>query len=209
MSRTGPGVAAALLVPFQLFSPNRGQSVYQHRGRALRYPLAKQVGTALVAVTLASCGYHVSGKADLLPASIKTIAIPAWGNVTVRFKLADRLPAAIAREFNSRTRYRVVADTNAADAILTGAVIGFNSYPTIFDPATGRAVGVQLIVNLQVKLTERATGKVLYERPQFEARQRYEISVDPVAYFEESATALDRLAAEVARGVVSAVLEAF
>jgi hypothetical protein len=50
---------------------------------------------------------------------------------------------------------------------------------------------------------------VLYERPQFEARQRYEISTDPAAYFEESSAALNRLAQEVSRSIVSAVLEGF
>ena len=42
-----------------------------------------------------------------------------------------------------------------------------------------------------------------------EVRQRYEISVDQLQYFEESDIALDRVSREVARSVVSAILEAF
>jgi hypothetical protein len=42
-----------------------------------------------------------------------------------------------------------------------------------------------------------------------EFRQRYEIAIDPNAYFEESDMALERLSRDVARTVVSAVLEAF
>jgi len=158
---------------------------------------------------LLSCGYRIGGRADLLPSQVRSIAIPAWGNATVRYKFAERLPAALTREFLSRTRYRIVADPNEADAILNGSVLSYNAYPTVFDQATGRAAAVQLIVNLQVRLTERATGKVLFDRPNFEARQRYEISVDPGAYFEESGLALERLTVEVARSVVSAVLEGF
>lgn len=161
------------------------------------------------ALALAGCGYHVTGKADLLPKTVKTIAIPAWGNVTVRYKLADKLPAALTREFLSRTRYQVVGDPNQADAVLTGTIVRIDSFPTVFDATTGRAAAVQMVVILQTKLTERATGKVLYERPQFEARQRYEISIDPAAYFEESGEALNRLAQEVSRTIVSAVLEGF
>jgi len=164
---------------------------------------------ALAPVMLAGCGYHVSGRADLIPENIRTIAIPAWNNLTPRFRLADRLPAAIAREFITRTRYQVVADPNQADAIFSGAVISYNSYPIVLDNTTGRASVVQMIVLLQMKLTERATGRILYERSSYEARERYEISVDPLAYLEESSTAMDRLAREVARGVVSAVLESF
>ena len=64
-------------------------------------------------------------------------------------------------------------------------------------------------VTLSVTLTERATGKVLYTRPSFEMRQRYEISIDPQKYFEESDTALDRLCRDTARTVVSGILENF
>jgi hypothetical protein len=164
---------------------------------------------ALCLMPLASCGYHVSGKADLLPKRIRTIAIPAFGNATTRYKLSERLTSALTREFISRTRYRIVADPNQAEAILTGAVINFFSYPTIFDPASGRASSVQAVVILQVTLTDRSNSAVLFTRPNFEVRERYEISVDPRAYFEESDAAMDRLSHDVARSLVSAVLENF
>jgi hypothetical protein len=160
-------------------------------------------------ISLVSCGYHVGGKADLLPKRIKTIAVPAFGNVTVRYKVSDRLAAAITRELISRTRYQVVADPNQADAVLTGAVTNFMAYPTIFDPVTGRASGVQVILFMQVYLTDRSTGAAIFQRPQMEFRERYEISVDQRAYFDESDMAMDRLSRDVARSVVSAILENF
>jgi hypothetical protein len=158
---------------------------------------------------LASCGYHVSGRADLIPKRIHTIAIPAFGNATTKYKLAENITAAVTREFISRTRYRIVADPNQAEALLTGAVINFFSYPTVFDPASGRASAVQVNVILQVTLTDRSNNAVLFTRPNFEVRERYEISVDRAAYFEESDPALERLSRDVARSVVSAVLENF
>ena len=42
-----------------------------------------------------------------------------------------------------------------------------------------------------------------------EFRERYEISVDQKAYFEESDPALERLSRNVARTLVSAILENF
>ncbi len=155
------------------------------------------------------CGYRVAGRGDLLPRNIHTIVIPAFANNTPRYKLSERLPIAITREFVSRTRYQVVQDPNTADAVLQGTVSGYNSNPTIFDPATGRASAVQLSVFLDITLRERATGTVLYSRTRMEFRERYEISVDQRAYFEESDTALDRLSRDVARTLVSAVLEKF
>jgi len=60
-----------------------------------------------------------------------------------------------------------------------------------------------------MKLVNRADGKVIFEKPGAEFRERYEISIDPAAYFDESGTAMDRLSKDVARGMVSALLNAF
>jgi hypothetical protein len=158
-------------------------------------------------VASVGCGYHVSGHADLLPARVKTVAIPAFENLTTRYRLTDRIPASISREFITRTRFQVVPDPNQADAILRGAITNYVAYPVI--NVSGRTSVVQMSVFLQLNLIDRETGKVLYSRPSFEARQRYEISQDQIAYFEESDIALDRLSNDVARTVVSAILEAF
>lgn len=158
---------------------------------------------------MVSCGYHVSGKADLMPKSVRTVAIPAFTNLTTRYKLTDRMPEAIAQEFIARTRYQVIPDANQADAILNGTLINYTAYPNIFDQRTGRATALQVNLTMGVTLTERTTGKVLFTRPTFELHQRYEISIDPQKYFEESDAALDRLSRDAARVVVSAVLENF
>ncbi len=126
-----------------------------------------------------------------------------------RYKLSERLPAAIGREFLTRTRYRVVYDPNEADAILTGSVANYLSATTILDQATGRAAGVQISVILNVALTNKSTGEVIYQRNNLEVRQRYEVSIEQRDYFDESEVALDRLSREVARQVVSTILEAF
>ncbi len=172
--------------------------------------MRRPVAALTVAAALScGCGYHVSGHADLLPKRIKTIAIPAFANLTTRYRLAQQLPGALTREFITRTRYQVVADPNLADAVLRGTVVNYTSYPTVLDPTTGRASSIQLNVVMQVTLTDRTTGAVLFSRPNLEVRERYEISVDPSAYLEESDAALERASRQVARAVVSAILENF
>jgi len=163
----------------------------------------------LATLALSGCGYRVGSHSELMPATIKTIAIPAFTNNTTRYKLTESLPGAIGREFISRSRYKIVADPNQADALLTGSVVNYMSSPTIFDQRSGRASGILVMVFLNLKLTDRASGKVLYERNGYEARGRYEVAVDQQQYFDESSTALARLSGEVARQVVSSILEAF
>lgn len=168
------------------------------------------LGIVLAGLLLApACGYHVGGQAALIPDTIHTISVSAFGNATVRNTLARLLPDDITREFHTRTRYTIVSDPAQADAVLTGTLTNFNSMGTTTDPVTGRATSAQVVVALQVTLTERKTGKVLYTQPHYEFRERYEVATDPKVYFDESGTAIERVARDVAHSVVSAILEAF
>jgi Lipopolysaccharide-assembly len=161
-------------------------------------------------VVLSSCGYHVAGQADLVPKTVHTIAVPPFANATVRYKLSDLLPEAVSREFIARTHYQVVNDATQADAVLRGTVINYIAYPTLIDQATGRTSGLQVNVRLDVSLVERSTGKVIFARPNFDAHERYELSVtNNIQYFDESGAALQRLSRDVARDMVTAILENF
>lgn len=162
----------------------------------------------MLALVLSGCGYHVAGTANLLPAEIHTIAVQPWSNVTMQFKLSDYLAESVSRELITRTHYKIVSDPAKADATLTGAVANLFSSAIVADPVTGRSTGVVVVVQVQVKLVDK-NGKVLFQRPNVEFRERYEISVDPRQYFDESQAALLRLSRDVARTVVSAIIENF
>jgi hypothetical protein len=162
----------------------------------------------IFACLLASCGYHTAGQAGLLPKTIVTIGVPAFNNGTTRYKLTDWLPEAISKEFIARSRFKVTA-ASRADAVLKGSVLGYTSNTTLFDQKTGLATSVEIHVALQVTLTERATGKVLFSRPRMEFTDSYEIPLQQGQYFDESDSALDRVSKRVAQQVVSAILNDF
>lgn len=168
------------------------------------------LGCVVAALALSSCGYHVAGSQSLVPKTVHTIAIPPFENSTVRYKLTDLLPQDIGREFISRTKYQIISDPTQADAILRGTVINYLAFPTLIDQDTGRTSGLQVIVRLGVSLTERSTGKVIYNRPYYEAHERYEAAVtNNYQYFDESGAAVQRLSKDVARDVVSSILDNF
>jgi outer membrane lipopolysaccharide assembly protein LptE/RlpB len=162
----------------------------------------------LTAALLGGCGYHVGPQGSLLPATVHTIAIPQFGNNTVVYKLSSYMSEAVTREFITRTRYAVVADPKQADATLYGSIVNYSSGATVSDPTTGRGTGAQITVQVQVRLVAR-DGKVLYTRPNFVFQDRYEISINPGQYIDESQATLSRLSRDLARSVVSAVLENF
>ena len=165
-------------------------------------------GGALAAVS--SCGYHAGGKADLVPKSVGTIAIPTFaGSSTARYKLLDELPQQIGREFIARTRFRILDNPNEADAVLNGRINNAGVAPVIYDPTSGKATNVQATVVVTINLLERVTGKVLYSRPNLMFRQNYSIAVDPHQFFDESGPAFDRISRDLARDIVSSIIENF
>jgi outer membrane lipopolysaccharide assembly protein LptE/RlpB len=166
-----------------------------------------RVFAAWLALTMAGCGYHVAGSVNPLPADAHTIAVAPWKNISTQYKLSDYITEAVSRELITRTKYHVIADATQADAVISGAVANMYSGATVSDPTKG-ATAAQLVVQIQVKLTGK-DGKVLFERPNVEFRERYEISVDPKQYFDESQVAVERLSKDVAKTIVSAIIEAF
>jgi hypothetical protein len=165
-------------------------------------------GVAVALGLLTSCGYHIADTTSALPKTIQTIAVPAFGNTTTAYKVTDMLSEAVTREFISRTKYHITADPSTADATLRGYVTQIFTFPTVYDPVTFRAANVEVHVNVRISLVDKS-GKVLFDRPGMEVRERYEVSVDPTVYFDESEFAMRRLSKDVAKTVVSAILENF
>ncbi len=62
---------------------------------------------------------------------------------------------------------------------------------------------------MDVKLTERATGRILFQRSAFEVKESYQISPDANEYFEESDLGIRRAGERVAQTVVTSILENF
>lgn len=161
-----------------------------------------------MALALGSCGYHTAGKGSKIPADVQTLAVPAFVNQTQTYRIEAVLTEAVVREFNTRTKYRIVTDPADADAVLRGTVIGTQLAPVTYDSNTGRASTALVTVNMKVVFT-RKDGRVLYENSNFVYREQYQISRELSSFFEEQGPAVQRLSQDFARTLVSNVLEMF
>lgn len=156
---------------------------------------------------LAACGYHTAGHVVQLPADVKTIAVPAFKNETLTYRIEQMLTAEVVREFTTRTHYRIVHDDDA-DATLRGTVLSTAATPLTYNTSTGQAASIMVVVSMRVSLTDRR-GKVLYENPAYLFREQYEVSQDLTSFFEEDSPAFRRLSRDFARTLVSNILEGF
>ena len=163
----------------------------------------------MLAAALGGCGYRVAGRANTLPATVRTIAVPAFENQTSTFRLEQRLTSAVVHELLVSTRYRVVSNPDDAEAVLRGVVLRIAGGAVVFDQETGRATTILVTVRMQARLEDRASGGVLYRNDNFVFREPYEISTDVPSFFEESGPAMDRVSRDFARRLVAEMRESF
>jgi outer membrane lipopolysaccharide assembly protein LptE/RlpB len=158
---------------------------------------------------LAACGYHVAGTASRIPPDVKTIAVPAFKNMSSTFHIEQQLTSAVTREFLERTHYRILPNPADADAVLKGTIKDVRARAMTFDINTGRATSLQIQVTADVQLEDVHTHKILFANSNYVYREEYQVSESPSALFEEDKPALDRLSRDLARTLVTDVLENF
>jgi outer membrane lipopolysaccharide assembly protein LptE/RlpB len=164
-------------------------------------------GSLVLAALAGGCGYHVAGRGDSLPKSIRVIAVPALENKTTSYRIEQKLTAATVHEFLAKTQYRVTSNPAQGDAVLRGTVISVEAVPLLFETATGSATTMLVTVKCAISLTETSTQKVIYQTDNFLFRNEYEISTNVKSFFEEQDPALDRVAQDFAARLVAAVTE--
>jgi hypothetical protein len=163
----------------------------------------------LAAFLCVGCGYSVVGKNSKLPEDWKTIAVPAFTNDTTQYRIEQRFTEAVIREFIARTKYRVVQDTQTADAVLHGEVLAIETNPVLFDANTGEVTTMLVTVHAKVALTDNKSQKAVYQNDDMVFRDEYQISPDVKSFFQEEDPALGRMTQDFASHVVANVLEGF
>ncbi|MGH9413154.1 MAG: LPS assembly lipoprotein LptE [Terriglobales bacterium] len=163
----------------------------------------------LLAVLAAGCGYHVVGGGGALPPTTRVLAVLPFTNNTRQPGLSQSISAAVAREFQSRTPYRVQPTLAGSDAAVHGDLRSVTVDPITFDATSGRATTVEVVVHVQAWVTAEPSGKELFRNNDMVFHEQYQISTDAQDFFEEDSTALMRLSTEVAHTLVADILEAF
>jgi outer membrane lipopolysaccharide assembly protein LptE/RlpB len=159
----------------------------------------------------AGCGYSLAGRGSFLPPHIKVIGVPAFENHTPVFDVERRVTDRVRSELIGRGRFKVETRAEGVDAVLSGEISSITISPSAFNDQR-QAVRYALVLTAKIEFRDLKDNKVIWNNPAMQFREEYELSgtvSDPNAFFGQDVNALDRLAAEFARTLVSAILEAF
>lgn len=158
-----------------------------------------------------ACGYSLAGRGAFLPPHIRTIGVPIFTNNTSVYDIERRVTERVRSELIGRGKYTVETSATGVDAVLSGEISSITIAPSAFNDQR-QATRYQLVLTAKIEFRDLKDNKVLWSNPSMQFREDYEISgtvADPNAFFGQDVNALDRLASEFARTLVSAILEAF
>lgn len=167
----------------------------------------------LLAMLSAGCGYALAGRGSSLPEYIRVIGVPPFKNATPVFDIDRILTERVREELISRGKYRIVPDASGVDAVVEATIQSVSFAPATFD-ADRQASRYFITISASLSFKDLKTGKEIWSNPSLSFRDEYPISnaasaTDVTAFFGNETNAVNRLAADFARTVVSAMLEAF
>ena len=143
-----------------------------------------------------------------LPSRIKTVAVPAFQNNALRYKIGSRFADAVINELIHRGRgLRVQGDREGADAVIEGIIKRFTYSGVLLDDK-GRARIFEVTVEAAVTVRDQTENRVLYDNQNFVFRGEYEFANDPRNFFNEEDPAVQRLARNFAESIVSTLTNA-
>ncbi len=144
-----------------------------------------------------------------LPARIKTIAVPAFQNDALRYRIETRFASAVADEIIRRGGgLRVQAEVEGADAVVDGVIKNFTFSGVLLD-ARGRTRVFEVTVVAAVTVRDQIENRVLYDNQNYVFRGEFEFANDPRTFFNEEDPAIERLSRLFAESLVSTVTNGF
>ncbi len=167
------------------------------------------IGLLLVSVSGFGECYKPAGRGESLPKHIRTLAIPPFQNPSLRFKVEQRFTAAMVDEVLRRSRaLEVTADASGADAVMNGTIKNFGIRPVLLDDF-GRARLFEITITAGLTVRDQTRNKIIFDNQNYIFRGEYEISGDPQTFFTEEGPAVERIARDFAKSVLTTILEGF
>lgn len=165
-------------------------------------------------ISSSGCGYALAGRGSFLPDYIRTVGVPPIQNATTFFRADQVLTEKIRTEFVNRGRFRIEPTAAGAQAVLTGTISTITVQP-VGVTENQLASRYLVTVTLRVEFTDATTSQVLWQNAALSYSSEYDLStrsgtaLEGAGFLDQEGPAFDRISGDVARAVVTAILEAF
>ncbi len=151
----------------------------------------------LVACGSWSCAYTASPA--LLPAHLKTIAIPVFENATTEYTIEQEVTDAVIQKFVADNHLKVV-DERSADAVLHGKVTQYNNAVFGFQAQTG-AQEYRVTIGMEVTFKDLVKNREVWTEPNLVKSANYYVQDVPgqtaKTELDGRKEAIDKLAEEI------------
>ena len=176
--------------------------------------MARALAAVGLVLSCSGCGYALAGRGAFLPPDIQVVGIPPLVNRTTFFDVEQILTEKTRNEFIGRGKYRVIADVSGADAVLNAEILSITLSPVGFT-SEQLASRYRFVLTMKVDFVDARAGRSLWANDALSFSGEYDLTaqgggtIEGSSFVDQQRGSFDRIASDVARTVVTAIIEAF
>jgi hypothetical protein len=184
----------------------------RHQSQLIHAKLLRALALALVFIATSGfrgCGGYEAVTKSGMPKGIRTVAVPPFQNLALRYKIESRFTRAVMEELIRRGHgLRVQSEREGADAVVDGVIRNFYFSGVLLD-RNGRARIFEVTVVGAVTVRDQTTNRVLYDNQNYVYKGEFEFTSDPRSFFNEEDPAVERISRKFAEDLVSTLVNGF
>lgn len=172
----------------------------------------------LALVSSAACGYYFRSSGEPLGIKMESLAIPMVTSSSSDIDLESDFTRILREEFINNARVPLLGE-GQAQFILFGRLYEIGTEPIAYDQQESTLSGHtttfsvtktrRLTLKLDIKLVERASGRVLWSERAMAERANYDVGTDPLETRHNKKQALEEIASLLSKRVFLKTLERF
>ncbi len=166
----------------------------------------------------AGCGYHFRADGKPVGLEIESLAVPLVTSTSSQISFESDFTRIIRETFISQANVPLVP-REQAQMVLLGNIVDVQTDPLTFDLDQRRILGEDVIyattnsrrlkVELDARLIDRVSGKIIWRDPSMLDEARFVVSADPLTTRYNQREALRKIAVRLARRIYLKTMERF
>lgn len=188
------------------------------KGIRFHITFLRGISASIFLFLLIGCGYHFRAAGEPMGVKYESLAIPLITSTSSEMSFEADFTRIIRETFISHGKVPL-ASVERAQAVLTGRIYDIRTEPltytleqqTVRDHFVTHEVtsGRRLKIKLDIRLTDRASGKVLWHEKAMEEKAAFIVETDPLVTRFNQRQALQEIARRLAKRIYLKTMERF